>query len=149
MAVTGDDLQDFVDTSKAFDPTDINQWAGTDTERSKLQILDDIYQSTEKKILNGIKAGRIENMKGRARQKTLMMEKMEQIEDKVNKRFELDISSKVPDVVDIQKKELFGQKDKINAEKMKGRFKVTVNKNLQMKKRIMSLGNDPVVFYMH
>ena len=149
MAVTGDDLADFIDNDKAFDPTDINQWGGTDTERSKIQILDDIYQSTEKKILNGIKAGRIENMKGRQRQKTLMMEKMELIEEKVTQRFEMDTSSKVPDVVDITKKELFGQKDKINAEKMKGRFKVVINKNLQMKKRIQSLGNDPVVYYMH
>ena len=75
-------------------------------------------------------------MKGRQRQKTLMMEKMELIEDKVNERFELDTIAKVPDVVEIQKKELFGQKDKINAEKMKGRFKLAINKNLQMKKRI-------------
>ncbi len=75
-------------------------------------------------------------MKGRQRTKTLMMEKMEQIEDKVQKRYELDISSKILDVVDLQKKEFAGQKDKINYEKMRGRFKVTINKNLEMKKRI-------------
>ena len=83
MAVTGNDLGDFVDYDKAFDPTDINQWQGQNTQRTKLQILDDIYHATEKKILNGIKQQRIENMKGRQRTKTLMMEKMEQIEDKV------------------------------------------------------------------
>lgn len=55
MSVTGNDLADFVDYDKAFDPTDITQWQGAVTERSKLQILDDIYQATEKKILNGIK----------------------------------------------------------------------------------------------
>ena len=43
MAVTGEDLGDFVDYDKAFDPTDINQWQGQNTQRSKLQILDDIY----------------------------------------------------------------------------------------------------------
>ena len=81
MSVTGDDLADFVDYDKAFDPTDITQWQGAITERSKLQIMDEIYQATEKKILNGIKQMRIANMKGRQRQKTLMMEKMELIED--------------------------------------------------------------------
>ena len=149
MAVTGNDLGDFVDYEKAFDPTDINQWQGQSTHRSKLQILDDIYQATEKKILNGIKQQRIENMKGRQRTKTLMMEKMELIEERVNKNFEMDMSTRVPDVVDLQKKELAGQKDKINHEKMKGRFKVTINKNLQMKKKIQSFSNDPVVYYLH
>lgn len=65
MSVTGDDLADFVDYDKAFDPTDITQWQGAITERSKLQIMDEIYQATEKKILNGIKQMRIANMKGR------------------------------------------------------------------------------------
>lgn len=149
MAVTGNDLGDFVDYDKAFDPTDIEQWQGQNTHRTKLQILDDIYQATEKKILNGIKQQRIENMKGRQRQKTLMMEKMDQIEEKVHKRFELDASTKVLDVVDLQKKELAGQRDKINYEKMRGRFKVIINKNLAMKKRIQSFSNDPVIYYLH
>ena len=47
-------------------------------------------------------------MKGRQRTKTLMMEKMELIEDRVNKNFEMDMSTRVPDVVDLQKKELAG-----------------------------------------
>ena len=101
MAVTGDDLGDFCDYDKAFDPTDINQWQGESTERSKLQILDDIYQATEKKIMNGIKQGRIENMKGRQKGKTLMMEKMDLIEAKVNKKFDLDFQTKVASVVDL------------------------------------------------
>ena len=67
MSVTGNDLADFVDYDKAFDPTDINQWNADASERTKLQILDDIYQATEKKILNGIKQTRINNMKGRQR----------------------------------------------------------------------------------
>lgn len=113
MAVTGNDLGDFVDYDKAFDPTDINQWSVETTERSKLQILDDIYQATEKKILNGIKQQRIDNMKGRQKQKTLMMEKMEIIEEKVTKRFQLDARSKVKDVVDLHNQEMAGQKDKI------------------------------------
>ena len=71
-------------------------------------------------------------MKGRQRQKTLMMEKMELIEDWVIKHFELDVSAKGPDVIDLNKKELAGQKDKINYEKMKGRFKVKINPNLNM-----------------
>ena len=78
------------------------------TERSKLQILDDIYQATEKKILNGIKQTRINNMKGRQRTKTLMMEKMELIEDWVIKHFEMNLSAKGPDVIDLNKKELAG-----------------------------------------
>ena len=101
MAVTGADLADFVDYDKAFDPTDINQWQGSNTQRSKLQILDDIYQATEKKILNGVKQQRVENMKGRQRTKTLMMEKMDIIEERVQKRFELDATTKVPDVIDL------------------------------------------------
>lgn len=149
MAVTGNDLGDFVDYDKAFDPTDINQWNFATTERSKLQILDDIYQATEKKIMNGIKQQRIDNMKGRQKQKTLMMEKMEIIEEKVNKKFQLDARTKVKDVVDLHKPEMAGQKDKIQNEKMRGRFKVSINKNLHMKKQIQSFSNDPVIYYLH
>ena len=75
-------------------------------------------------------------MKGRQREKTLMMEKMEMIEQRVVKRFDLDMSTKLPDVVELNKKELAGQKDKINYEKMRGRFKIVINKNMEMKKRI-------------
>ena len=75
-------------------------------------------------------------MKGRQREKTLMMEKLEMIEQKVNKRFDLDIATKLPQVIDLNKKELAGQKDKINYEKMRGRFKIAINKNLEMKKKI-------------
>lgn len=75
-------------------------------------------------------------MKGRQREKTLMMEKMEIIEQKVNKRFDLDMALKLPQVVDLNKKELAGQKDKINYEKMRGRFKIRINKNLEMQKKI-------------
>lgn len=77
------------------------------------------------------------------------MEKMDLIEEKVQKRFELDASTKIVDVVDLQKKELAGQRDKINYEKMRGRFKVIINKNLAMKKRIQSFSNDPVIYYLH
>jgi len=136
MAVTGNDFGDFVDYEKAFDPTDISQWQGQQAKRTKLQILDDIYQATEKKILNGIKQQRIENMKGRQRQKTLMMEKMDLIEEKVNKLYDMSQTTKMHEVVELQKKEFAGQQDKINYEKMRGRFKVIINKNLEMKKRI-------------
>ena len=88
-------------------------------------------------------------MKGRQREKTLMMEKMEMIEQKVNKRFDLDIATKLPEVIDLNKKELAGQKDKIQNEKMRGRFKININKNLEMKKQIQSFSNDPVAYYLH
>ena len=149
IAVKGNNLADFVDYEKAFNPNDLEQWQSKNEARTKLQILDDIYQATEKKIQNGIKQQRIENMKGRQREKTLMMEKMEMIEAKVNKRFDLDIATKLPEVVELNKKELAGQKDKINYEKMKGRFKTVINKNLEMNKRIQSFSNDPVAFYLH
>lgn len=32
---------------------------------------------------------------------------------------------------------------------MRGRFKVSVNKDLKMEKRIQSFSNDPVVYYLH
>ena len=88
-------------------------------------------------------------MKGRQREKTLMMEKMEMIEQRVHKRFDLDMSTRLPDVVELNKKELAGQKDKINYEKMRGRFKIVINKNMEMKKRIQSFSNDPVAYYLH
>ena len=47
-------------------------------------------------------------MKGRQRQKTLMMEKMELIEEWVNKHFEMNVATKGPDVIDLNKKELAG-----------------------------------------
>ena len=78
-----------------------------------------------------------------------MMEKMDIIEEKVQKRADIDASTKAPDVLDLQKKELVGQKDKINYEKMRGRFKVVISKKIEMKKRIMSFSNDPVVYYLH
>ena len=65
MSVTGNDLADFVDYDKAFDPTDIEQWQVAATSRSTLQILDDIYEATDKKIKNGIKQMRIRNMQGK------------------------------------------------------------------------------------
>ena len=37
-----------------------------------------------------------------------MMEKMEMIEDRVNKNFELDISTKVKDVIELSKREMAG-----------------------------------------
>jgi len=40
-------------------------------------------------------------MKGRQKNKTLMMEKMELIEEKVNKKFDLDFQTKVASVVDL------------------------------------------------
>ena len=78
-----------------------------------------------------------------------MMEKMEMIEQRVHKRFDLDMSTRLPDVVELNKKELAGQKDKINYEKMRGRFKIVINKNMEMKKRIQSFSNDPVAYYLH
>lgn len=59
------------------------------------------------------------------------------------------MTAKTHDVVELQKKEYAGQQDKINYEKMRGRFKVIINKNLEMKKRIQSFSNDPVVYYLH
>lgn len=88
-------------------------------------------------------------MKGRQRQKTLMMEKMDLIEDKVNKMYDLQMTTKTHEVVELQKKEFAGQQDKINYEKMRGRFKVIINKNLEMKKRIQSFSNDPCAYYLH
>ena len=32
---------------------------------------------------------------------------------------------------------------------MRGRFKININKNLEMKKRIQSFSNDPVAYYLH
>ena len=61
----------------------------------------------------------------------------------------MNVATKGPDVIDLNKKELAGQKDKINYEKMKGRFKVKINKNLVMKKQVQSLANDPVSYYLH
>ena len=59
-----------------------------------------------------------------------MMEKMELIEEEVGKKFSRDVVAKGPEVIDINKKELVGQKAKINYEKMKGRFSVKINRKL-------------------
>lgn len=149
MAVTGNDLGDFVDKDKAFDPTDLSQWNMKGSGRTKLQILDDIYQAAEKKIINGIKQARVEAIKGRQRTKTLMQEKLENIEKNVNKKFALNVTTKLQDVVELQKKELVGQTHKINYEKMRGRFEVNINENLAMKTKIQAFSNDPVAYYLH
>ena len=36
MAIQGNDLADFVDYDKAFDPTDLSQWQTKNTQRTKL-----------------------------------------------------------------------------------------------------------------
>ena len=55
-----------------------------------MSILDDIYQAAEKKIRVKIMQTRINNMKGKQRAKTLAMERIQQIEDRITKQFEDD-----------------------------------------------------------
>ena len=89
-------------------------------------------------------------MNGRQKVKTLVMERMEDIENRVNKEFAgaADMQ-KQQDVTDINNKALIGDHAKMQNEKMKGRFEVTINKNLEMKKRIQKFGNEPICYYLH
>ena len=52
-------------------------------------------------------------------------------------------------VIEINDQAVVGQREKSNTEKMKGRFKITINKDLAMKKQIQKFGNEPIVFYLH
>ena len=93
---------------------------------------------------------RINNMKGKQRSKTLAMERIEQIESKINKKYEgKNKLMKQMNVIEINDQAVAGQKEKSNTEKMKGRFKVSINKDLAMKKQIQKFGNEPIVFYLH
>ena len=125
------------DTKKGWRIEDLEQWTVEQTNESKLAILDEIYKSTEKKIETKIKQTRLNAMNGRQKVKTLVMERMEDIENRVNKEFAgaADMQ-KQQDVTDINNKALIGDHAKMQNEKMKGRFEVTINKNLEMKKRI-------------
>ena len=40
-------------------------------------------------------------------------------------------------------------KERFHTEKMKGRFKLIINKDLAMSKQIQKFGNEPIVFYLH
>ena len=134
MAVTGNDLADLVDYEMAFDPTNMDKQKGEIAERSKSSIMENIYIQSENKIRDGIKQKpRLPRPK-----KTLMMERMDQIEKKVTKRFLLNESNtpKIYSILDMQKKELAGQTTKINCEKIRGRFKVMLNNKLTMDKII-------------
>lgn len=76
MAVTGNDLADLVDYEMAFDPTNMDKQKGEIAERSKSSIMENIYIQSENKIRDGIKQKpRLPRQK-----KTLMMERMDQIE---------------------------------------------------------------------
>ena len=89
-------------------------------------------------------------MNGRQKVKTLVMERMEDIETRVNKDFAgATDMQKQQDVTDINNKALIGDHAKMQNEKMKGRFEVTINKNLEMKKRIQKFGNEPICYYLH
>ena len=89
-------------------------------------------------------------MNGRQKVKTLVMERMEDIENRVNKDFTAGADmQKQQDVTDINNKALIGDQAKMQNEKMKGRFEVTINKNLEMKKRIQKFGNEPICYYLH
>ena len=82
--------------------------------------------------------------------RVLFNERMEDIENRVNKEFAgaADMQ-KQQDVTDINNKALIGDHAKMQNEKMKGRFEVTINKNLEMKKRIQKFGNEPICYYLH
>ena len=122
---------------KGWEIADLQQWNVEQTNESKLAILDEIYKSTEKKIETKIKQTRLNAMNGRQKVKTLVMERMEDIENRVNKDFiGENEQQKQCDVADINNKALIGDHAKMQNEKMKGRFEVTINKNLEMKKRI-------------
>ena len=78
------------------------------------------------------------------------MERMDDIEDRVNKDFkEGNETQKQQDVTDINNKALLGDHAKMQNEKMKGRFSLTINKGLEMKKRIQKFGNEPICYYLH
>ena len=142
------DLND--DNAKGWDIQDLQQWTVEQTNESKLAILDEIYKSTEKKIETKIKQTRLNAMNGRQKVKTLVMERMDDIEDRVNKDFkEGNETQKQQDVTDINNKALLGDHAKMQNEKMKGRFSLTINKGLEMKKRIQKFGNEPICYYLH
>ena len=78
------------------------------------------------------------------------MERMDDIEDRVNKDFQgANETQKQQDVTDINNKALLGDHAKMQNEKMKGRFSLTINKGLEMKKRIQKFGNEPICYYLH
>ena len=123
--------------AKGWKIEDLEDWTVEQTNESKLAILDEIYKSTEKKIETKIKQTRLNAMNGRQKVKTLVMERMEDIEERVNKSHAGQAETqKQQDVTDINNKALIGDHAKMQNEKMKGRFEVTINKNLEMKKRI-------------
>ena len=143
-------VDDLADNEKAFDPMDINQWTAANPVDQKMNILDDIYQATEKKIKVRIMQTRVNNMKGKQRAKTLAMERLERIEKGINLKFDgTNNLNKQMNVLEINDQAVAGEKEKFNTEKMKGRFKLTINKDLNMKKQIQKFGNEPIVFYLH
>ena len=83
-----DHLINLGDTAKkGWEISDLQQWIVEQTNESKLAILDEIYKSTEKKIETKIKQTRLNAMNGRQKVKTLVMERMEDIENRVTKDF--------------------------------------------------------------
>ena len=101
-------------------------------------VLDKIYQSTHKNIKVKLLNSRIDNLEQeKSKQKTLAMERMERIESNVNEAFEDNSKlGKQMNVVQINDQAITGKKEKFHTEKMKGRFKVTINKDLAKEKQI-------------
>jgi hypothetical protein len=65
------------------------------------------------------------------------MERLERIEKGIVSQYDGNTKlNKQMNVLEINDQAVAGEKEKFNTEKMKGRFKLTINKDLNMKKQI-------------
>ena len=86
------------------------------------------------------------------RQKTLAEEALERLEEKVKKDFEYSnkFSGGVTNqVADLFNKAAISDQRKANIEKLKGQFRLKINHNLSMPKKIEKYAEEPIVFYLH
>lgn len=131
------EIQDLVEEKVAWDPLAIDNWNNNNEDNKKkgnIAILDNIYRSTEKKIDMLIKKRRLRSKQGGLKKKTLMMERMEKIENDVTDKFYGEqMYDKLSNVTQITNKALGADEIKSNQEKLKGRFDLKINSTLPMK----------------
>lgn len=123
--------------NKKWNPVNTETWKVIDLKDTfdNLKVLDGIYQSTEKKIDRVIKQRRLMALQGKDHKKTLAEERIEFIEEKVNKQQHDDKDFlKLTNVTDVNNKAMLSDPRLANNEKLKGRFSVIINNTLPMQK---------------
>eukprot|EP00347_Sterkiella_histriomuscorum_P015162 403358083 len=131
----------------------------SDPNKKQIDILDNIYEKAEHDAfqnLYGTSAfqNKSQTCKSAHRKhhqmKSVFQEQIEKIEENVTRKFyENKVFDQQIKVTDIYNQSLQHQEARSNYEKLKGRFRLRMNPNLPMNKKIETYANEKLTFYLH